>query len=297
MTKKQPPKRLSAEHETVLHVINLHRDGLTPSEDRAASYLINHYPAAGLGPMARFARAANVSSQTALRLLAKLGIANWEEFQEKLRTELALEQASPLGRWTAYRPASSGRAEWLRDFGMRLSRNLVGTFDGLVPADFEAASRLIADPKRTVVVAGGRFTQQLAQILVRHLQILRGGVEEIGGLPETWPDRLIDIDQKTTAIVFDVRRYSRETVRFAEILVQRSAAVIAVTDSMDAPITKYASYSMVGKFDSVGAWDSVTAHMAIAEALVARVAELSGKRTADRLAGIESLRSQIKSEE
>jgi DNA-binding MurR/RpiR family transcriptional regulator len=297
MAKKQSAKSSGAEHETVLHVINLHRDGLTPGEDRAASYLINHYPAAGLGPMARFARAANVSSQTALRLLAKLGIANWEEFQEKLRTELALEQASPLGRWTAYRPAQSGRAEWLRDFGMRLSRNLIGTFDLLVPADFEAASRLIADPKRKVVVAGGRLTQQLAQILVRHLQILRGGVEEIGSLPETWPDRLIDIDQKAIAIIFDVRRYSRETVRFAEILVRQGAAVIAVTDSMEAPITKYASYSMVGKFDSVGAWDSVTAHMAIAEALVARVAELSGKRTAERLASIESLRSQIKNEE
>jgi DNA-binding MurR/RpiR family transcriptional regulator len=241
MAKKQSAKKSGSERETVLHVINRHRDGLTPGEDRAASYLINHYPAAGLGPMARFARDAKVSSQTALRLLAKLGIANWEEFQEKLRTELALEQASPLGRWTAY--------------------------------------------------------QQLAQILVRHLQILRGGVEEIGGLPETWPDRLIDIDQKTIAVVFDVRRYSRETVRFAEILVRRGAVVIAVTDSIEAPITKYASYSMVGKFDSVGAWDSVTAHVAIAEALVARVAELSGKRTAERLAGIESLRSQIKNEE
>lgn len=297
MIKKRSTKSLSAKRETVPHAINIHRDGLTPGEDRAASYLINHYPAAGLGPMARFARAANVSPQTVLRLLTKLGIANWEEFQDKLRTELASEQTSPLGRWTAYRPAPSGRAEWLRDFGMRLSRNVIGTFDGLVPADFEAASRLIADPKRNVVVVGGRFTQQLARFLVRHLQIVRGGVQEIGGLPDTWPDRLIDIDRKTTAVIFDVRRYSRETLHFAEALARQGATVIAVTDSVKAPIAKCASYCMVGKFNSVGAWDSVTAHMAIAEALVARVTELSGERTADRLTRIETLRGQIKGEE
>lgn len=293
MTKKRSARSTNGGQETLLQTINAHRDALTPAEDRAASYLIDHYPAAGLGPMARFARAAGTSPQTVLRLLAKLRIANWEEFQERLRMELATEQASPLGRWTAYRPAPSGRAEWLQDFGERLARNVAGTFAGLAPKDFEAAARMIADPKRLVVVVGGRFTQQLSRILARHLQIVRGGVEEIGSLTATWPDRLIDVDRRTTAVVFDVRRYSPETIRFAAAASKQGATVIAVTDSTKAPVAKYAAYCMVGKFDSIGAWDSITAHMAIAEALVARVTELSGERTADRLTRIESLRDWI----
>jgi DNA-binding MurR/RpiR family transcriptional regulator len=280
----------------VLQTINAHRDALTSGEDRAATYLIGHYPAAGLGPMARFARAADTSPQTVLRLLAKLEIGNWEEFQERLRTELATEQASPLGRWTAYRPAPSGRAEWLQDFGARLARNVAGTFAGLAPQDFEGAARLLADPRRHVVVVGGRFTQQISRVLARHLQIVRGGVEEIGSLSATWPDRLIDIDKKTAVVVFDVRRYSRETLRFTAAAAKQGAAVIAVTDSTKAPVAKYAAYCMVGKFDSVGAWDSITAHMAITEALVARVTELSGERTADRLTRIESIRGWIDDE-
>lgn len=277
----------------MLRAINMHRDALTSSEDRAASYLVDHYPAAGLGPMARFARAANVSPQTVIRLLAKLDIGNWEEFQDRLRQELAREETSPLGRWTAYRPAPSGRAEWLHNFGARLARNVAGTFAGLGPKDFEAAARLMADPKRRVVVLGGRFTQQLARLLVRHLQIVRGNVEDIGGPTATWPDRLIDVDRKTTAVVFDIRRYSPETIRFAAAASKQGASVIAVTDSTKAPVAKYAACCMVGKFNSVGAWDSITAHMAITEALVARVTELSGERTADRLTRIESLRDWI----
>jgi DNA-binding MurR/RpiR family transcriptional regulator len=297
MTKRRSLRGTNGGQATVLQTINAFRDSLTASEDRAASYLIDHYPAAGLGPMARFARAADTSSQTVMRLLAKLEIANWEEFQERLRTELAAEQTSPLGRWTAYRPAPSGRAEWLQDFGARLARNVAGTFAGIAPKDFEAAARLIADPKRFVVVAGGRFTQQLSRVLARHLQIVRGGVEEIGDLPETWPDRLIDIDKKTTVVVFDVRRYSRGTIRFAAAAAKQGATVIAITDSTKAPVTRHAAYCMAGKFDSVGAWDSITAHMAITEALVARVTELSGKRTADRLTRIESIRGWIDDED
>jgi len=297
MTDKRSARSRDGEQQSVLQAINAYRDTLTVAEDRAASFLIHHFPAAGLGPMARLARAANVSPQTVMRLLAKLRIANWEEFQDRLRTELATEQTSPLGRWTAYRPAASGQAEWLQDFGGRLARNVAGTFAGLAPKDFEAAARLIADPKRRVVVIGGRFTQQLARLLVRHLQIVRGGVEEIGSLTATWPDRLIDVDRKTTAVVFDVRRYSPEIIRFAAAASKQGASVVAVTDAMKAPVAKYAAHCMIGKFGSVGAWDSITAHMAITEALVARVTELSGTRTADRLTRIETLRDWISDED
>jgi DNA-binding MurR/RpiR family transcriptional regulator len=275
----------------VLQAISQHRSSLTPGEDRAATYLISHYPAAGLGPMARFARAAGISPQTVMRLLAKLGLANWEQLQERLRMELATEESSPLGRWTAYRPRPFGSADWLQDLGARLARNVTDTFAALAPRDFEAMAALLADRKRPVVVAGGRFTQQIAVVLARHLQIVRGGVQDLGTLSATWADRLIDVDKRTTAVAFDVRRYSRETIRFAAAAAKQGATVIAVTDDAKAPITGYATYSIVGSFQSVGTWDSITAHLAITEALVARVTELSGDRTADRLTRIDAIRT------
>jgi DNA-binding MurR/RpiR family transcriptional regulator len=226
-----------------------------------------------------------------LRLLAKLGLANWEQLQERLRTELASEQSSPLGRWTAYRPPPVGRPDWLQDLGARFARNVTDTFAALAPRDFEAMAALLADRRRPVVVAGGRFTHQIAVLLARHLQIVRGGVQTLGTLSAAWPDRLIDVDKRTTAVAFDVRRYSRETICFAAAAAKQGATVIAVTDDAKAPITRYATYSIVGRFQSVGTWDSITAHLAITEALVARVTELSGDRTADRLRRIDAIRA------
>lgn len=266
---------------------------LTGQERRAAAYLRLHYPAAGLGAMARFARAANVSSQTVLRLLGKLGFASWEDFQDRLRVELVAEQASPLGRWTAHRAAPDPQSDWLAAFGERLARNVAVSFAGLVPADFESAAQAIADPKYRVLVIGGRFTQQLGRLLVRHLQIVRGGVEEIGSLSSTWPDRLIDAGRKTIVIAYDIRRYSQDVIRFAALAAEQGARIVAMTDSRDAPLLAHASDSMIGVVESAGTWDSLAALLAITEALASRVTELSGGTTPERLARLESLRERL----
>jgi DNA-binding MurR/RpiR family transcriptional regulator len=270
-----------------------HRAQFTAQEQRAASYLAQHYPASGLGPMARFARAAGVSPQTVLRFLAKVGMASWEEFQDRLRAELVSQRASPLGRWTAHRGAHPAETDWLNAFGARIARNVAETFAHLPAAEFEAGARAIADPRRKVMVIGGRFTQQLARLLARHLQILRGGVEEIGSLSATWPDRLIDVGRQTVVVAYDIRRYSQDVIRFCGLASEQGATVIAITDDAGAPIVSHAAVAMVGWVESEATWDSIAALLALTEALTARVTELSGAKTAERLARLESLRERL----
>ena len=279
--------------EMLLEALRSRRGSLTAQEQRAARYLSQHYPASGLGAMARFARAAGVSPQTVLRLLAKLGIASWEDFQDRLRAELASERVSPLGRWSAGRGAPAGEADWLSAFGVRIARNIAETFAHLSPAEFEAAARAIADPRRKVMVVGGRFTQQLARLLARHLQILRGNVEEIGSLSATWPDRLIDVSRRCVVVAYDIRRYSHDVIGFSALAAEQGATVIAITDDAGAPIVRHAAVAMVGWVESDGTWDSIAALLALTEALTARVTELSGAKTAERLSRLELLRERL----
>jgi DNA-binding MurR/RpiR family transcriptional regulator len=298
MTKNAPkspeiPIETPGKPESIVARLRRREAELTGQERRAAAYLRLHYPAAGLGPMARFARAANVSPQTVLRLLAKLEFGSWEDFQDRLRIELVAEQGSPLGRWTARHASSDPESNWLSAFGETLARNVTASFAGLSPADFESAAHAIADPKYRVLVIGGRFTQQLGRLLVRHLQIVRGGVEEIGSLSSTWPDRLIDAGRKTIVVAYDIRRYSQDVIRFASLAAEQGARIVAMTDAEDAPILAHASEKMIGIVETAGTWDSLAALLAVTEALAARVTELSGRTTPERLARLESLRDRL----
>lgn len=266
---------------------------LTPRERRAADHLASHYPVAGLAPMARFARGAGASSQTVLRLLGKLGFSSWRAMQDRLRAELASERASPLGRWTARAEADLGVGDHLDAFGARLARNVASAFQNLDRQAFEATARRLADPRREVLVVGGRFSQSLARLLVRHLEIVRADVAEIGSLSSTWPDRLIDVGRRTVVVAVDVRRYAPDVVRLCAFAKERGASVALLTDARDAAAAPYADAVLVGPSDSEGAWDSFTSLVALAEALVARVTELSAESTAERLSRLEQIRAKM----
>ena len=98
---------------------------LTTQERRAALYLRDHYPVAGLDPLARLARASGVSSQSVLRLAGKLGFAGYREMQEHLRAEISTEPSSPLGRWVARQPPAA-EEDWLSGFGNHARRECPG---------------------------------------------------------------------------------------------------------------------------------------------------------------------------
>jgi DNA-binding MurR/RpiR family transcriptional regulator len=270
---------------------------LTPRERRAADHLAAHYPVAGLAPMARFAKSAGASSQTVLRLLAKLGLPSWRALQDRLRTELASERASPLGRWTAHRAATVAEGDQLAAFGARLAANVADAFRDLDRGTFEEAAREIADARRPVLVVGGRFTQSFARLMVRHLEIVRGGVDEIGSLSATWPDRLIDLGRRSIVVAYDVRRYQPDVVRLCGFAAERGATVILFTDSPDAPAAASADVVLVGATESDGAWDSFASLLALTEALVARVTELASQDAAARLSRLEQIRAKVLGEE
>lgn len=265
---------------------------LTAQERRAALYLRDHYPVAGLDPLARFARASGVSSQTVLRFAGKLGFGSFRELQEHLREEIAAERSSPLSRWVSRSPGEA-KGDWLAAFGNRISDNVKASFARVVRDDFEGAAQLLAESRRPVLAIGGRFTQILSRYLVRHLEIVRGNVEEVGSISATWPDRLIDVDRRAVVIAYDIRRYAHDIVRFCEIAAQQGATVILFTDSRAAPASRFSTHVFVAPTDSAGAWDSLAALFALTEALIARVTEIEDTGTTERLGRLESIRARL----
>jgi DNA-binding MurR/RpiR family transcriptional regulator len=267
-------------------------ESLTTQERRAALYLRDHYPVSGLEPLARFAQASGVSSQSVLRLAGKLGFAGYRELQEHLRSEIAEERSSPLGRWVS-REVLPVEEDWLSGFGHHIADNVNAAFSLIVRPDFEAAAQALADRKRPALAIGGRFTQSLSRYLVRHLEIVRGAIEEVGSISATWPDRLIDVDKRSVVVAYDIRRYAPDVVRFCEIAVKQGATVILFTDSRAAPASRHASLTFVAPTESAGAWDSLSALFALTEAMIARVTEIEGGSTTERLARLESIRAHL----
>ncbi len=273
--------------QPLVEVIRERLDEFTATERRAALALLANYPLLGLGTVAEFAHGAGVSSPTILRFTARLGFATYAEFQKRLRGELEDRLKSPLAKATA---PSFPAAEIEDDLPGAILDNIRETFRHLPPAELGAVVRLIGDERRTVYFLGGRFTDALARYMAAHLRIVRGKVIHIAGQEDNWRDFLIDMTRRDVLVVFDIRRYQANVVRLATAAAERGVSVVLVTDGWLSPIASVAAHVLPARVAVPSPWDSSTALLAIAEALIAGVTRADHARSEARMAMLERYR-------
>ncbi len=282
---------MSQEHEAAGTIEDrlMQRFGtLTPTERLLAGHLTRNFPVAGLASMTYLAKEAGVSTPTVLRLVQKLGFRGYPEFQAQLRNEIEARLESPLSkhaRWTDGVP----QTHILNRFADAVLANLTRTLSRIDHADFDACAEMLADPKRRVLVTGGRITHALADYLVTQLGIVRPGVSALPSQSSAWPSALLEMRPGDVLIVFDIRRYERATMQLAEMAAERGAEVVLITDPWISPISAYARFRFAAQIEVPSAWDSSTALMVLIETLLAAVQELNWPQAQDRMTRLEAL--------
>ncbi len=260
---------------------------MTPNEKRAAQRLLADFPMAGLDTAARFGEASGVSAPTVLRMVAKLGFASYGAFQDELKSELAARRATPLTKGLR-----SYADDPLAAFAAALVDNLRATAANVPRDEFAAVAALLSDPRRSVHILGGRFTDPIAEYMAVHLRVLRADVRRITGQPAAWLDQLLDIQKRAVVVLFDIRRYSDDLAAFAARASARGATVVLVTDQWLSPISKVARHVLPAHVAAPSVWDSGAGLMLIVEAMLAAVATARGAEGRARLEALEAIRRE-----
>ncbi len=260
---------------------------MTPNEKRAAQRLLADFPMAGLDTAARFGEASGVSAPTVLRMVAKLGFASYGAFQDELKAELAARRATPLTKGLR-----SYADDPLAAFAAASVENLRATAANVPRDEFAAVVALLSDPRRSVHLLGGRFTDPIADYMAVHLRVLRSDVRRITGQPAAWLDQLLDIQKRAIVVLFDIRRYSDDLAAFAARASARGATVVLVTDQWLSPISKVARHVLPAHVAAPSVWDSGAGLILIVEAMLAAVATARGAEGRDRLEALEAIRRE-----
>ena len=275
---------------TVAERLRLRLGELTHAERRVARALMADYPVGGLDPVAKLAGAAGVSAPTVVRLVAKLGFDGYAEFQQSLKSEVSVRLSSPL-QMHAERPgaASEGalpRAERLLCDGIRSS------FARLPPGEFEQAVRLLADPRRSVTLIGGRFSTMLAEYLAAHLRILRSGVQVLSAAGPDRVSSMLDVGRRDVLVAFDYRRYQHDTVRLATTAKDQGATLVAFTDPYLSPLAARADVILTSSVASPSPFDALTPAVALVEAMITALVDRLGDAPRSRMARYDALNGE-----
>ena len=255
---------------TIREQIESSSDNLTQSERKLATALLSDYPYAGLVSIQELASRAEVSAPSITRFVNKIGLGGYQEMQRNLLAELKAGDRSPVDLHEAGQGIEGG---YLAAFIARAAGQMQSARDAVTEAQFQRICTLLVDPKRSVHALGGRTSDSIAQHLSFHLRQARQGVAHLPRDPQAWPEYLLRLQPGDVFFLVDFRRYEAALTRLAEQAAARKAQVVLMTDKWLSPATRHASEVLAVPIETGTVWDSYSAALTVAEALVTRVAE------------------------
>ena len=256
-------------------------DTLSPSERKVARTLLASYPRAGLVSAAALAKAAGTSTPTVLRLVSRLDISSYPEFQSHLRDEIMHQLNSPSHRANHGTVESDGNTVFGRSVSQR--KNLVERlFSTVPPPEFDRAVNLLAQEPRSVVISGGYFSRHIAEILALQLDQIMPGVDFAAEPLDHDIGKYLNLRKGSVVIVFDLRRYELVSKQVAALAKGQGATVIVVTDEELSPSADLADVVLPVAVEGMP-FDSFAGLMVLVEVLVEAVFQQVGSKALKRM--------------
>lgn len=272
---------------TVAEKLRMKANDLTAAERKLMAALFADYPVAGLASITEFAKLANVSTPSVLRLAKKLGFSGFPALQEALRGELSAQLQNPIAkheRWAAEAPD----AHILNRFADAAMDNLRASLRLMDHRVFDEVARLLGARRRAIHIMGGRITGAIAHYLYTHLHMARPNVHLVPEAQALWPQYLMNLSRGDVLLAFDVRRYDARMLDFAVSAQAEGAEIVLITDQWMSPIARIASLSLPVRIEVPSSWDSNMVPLFVAEALVAAVVNHNWPDTQSRIHRLET---------
>lgn len=163
------------------------------------------------------------------------------------------------------------------------TRSLAQTFDELSrTGDVPRAAMLILGARRRYIGGQGKAAAY-AELLGADLSATLSNVFLVDGRALTPLTVLTDVRASDVLVVFSMRRYREDTVRFGELFRQAGGELVVITDSEDAPLASIASALIRVHTGSASYADSPTSVAAVCH-LLSTLTTASAKGARRRLA-------------
>jgi DNA-binding MurR/RpiR family transcriptional regulator len=274
--------------ETIGEEIRERLGEMTPSERRVARTLLATYPTAGLESLPQLAEGSGVTGPTVLRFVRKIGFEGYPDFQRSLRHEV---QARTEGLPSLYRTKGGSQDDdVLRQSHEAFTSALDATLtSSSLEQDLAPVVALLADPKRRIWFAGGRFSQFVASYLCLQMRMLRPGCAVVGESPQRRKLDTYEISRRDVVCLFDYRRYQQDTIAAGAVAADHGAVVVVFTDPWLSPAVEHARHVLISHADSASPFDSLLGAFALTEVIAAKVVVALGDRGRSRVAELETV--------
>ncbi|WP_199439321.1 MurR/RpiR family transcriptional regulator [Umezawaea beigongshangensis] len=261
--------------------------GLRPKAAAVLEVLLTQPRRASFGSTVELAQLAGVNIATVTRTAQALGFAGWPALQQELRARYLSSLSAPQVAAEHHGVGSPGAASLRRDLDSLAVLNR--RFDESVVATIAHA---VAEARRTIVIADGSYAA--VGIALAHNARLAGyDVLAVTAGDAELANAVASLDSRDVLIAISFWRLYESTVLAANEARSRGARVFAVTDAASPALAGAAEEIVLVPAEGVAFFPSLTAGMAVAQAVVAQLATVDPARTAASIEAAEAMWSKF----
>ncbi|QBY52078.1 MULTISPECIES: MurR/RpiR family transcriptional regulator [Cupriavidus] len=265
-----PPHDLDA----LLALLRASFPSLSTQFQSGARYLLDHPQDVPVLSMRKIAASAGVQPATLVRLSQHLGFEGWQGLRE-LFVDALRGGSQPYARRARKVVRESSASRMLGEMLDAQHHNL-----DLIAANndktLQQAAELLSQAQN-VHVAGFRSCFPIAFTFHYVYRLFRSSVQLIRADAGTLEMELRGLAPKDAVVVASFAPYSQESIRVAAAARECGCKVIALTDSTVAPIALAADCTLLFSVESPSFFPSITAGVAMVEALVEQLLARKGK--------------------
>lgn len=251
--------------------------GLKPKAAAVLDVLLSQPRRASYGSAAELAELAGANMATVTRTAQALGFAGWPALQQELRARYLAALSAPevaaehtgLGKSRA--PSAAAIDRDLENVALLARRMETGAVHALAEA--------IATARRTIVVAAGSYAA-VGVALAHNAQLAGYDVTLATGYGGGGPANIVAATTDQDVLVaISFWRLNQSSVVAAEEAKARGARVFALTDAASPALASAAEHVLLVPAEGVAFFPSLTAGLALAQAIVTELAAIDPART------------------
>lgn len=249
---------------------------------KAAEFILLNASEVAFMNAEQIAAQSGVSPSTVTRCVTEMGFDGYYDFLSALRDSFKRRMA-PKERLEE-RLGSDGTGEV---FGFRESLESDSqNLEKVLSLNSSENIRLTVDVLKStpkINLFTSRSSYPTLSLFALILSRIRPGVHMLTESEGRLPEELVDVEPDDLFFVTNLPRYAKITLDCAEFAQERGCKVIAVTDSPDSPLVRYASTALYVPYDSYSFFNSHLASLALYNGLAAALSIQVGDSSLERL--------------
>ena len=257
--------------------------GLRPKSAAVLEVLVSQPRRAAFGSAGELARIAGVNVATVTRTAQALGFAGWPALQQELRARYLSLLSAPQVAEEHIGVGSPGAASLRRDLDSLAL--LTRRFDEDV---LRRVADAVAAARRTVVIAEGSYAA-VGLALAHNARLAGYDVHAVTAGSAELANTMAKLTADDVLVAISFWRLYESTVRAANEAHSRGARVFVVTDAASPALAGAAEHVLMVPAEGVTFFPSLTAGMAVAQAIVTQLAAVDPARTSASIEAAEAM--------